>query len=168
MYVAETTRKRVGNRSLALRPATRCVGRVRVSSPRCEGRGYGPLVPAWTTTRACAAVALVASGSGCTSIDPGADFVIPEETFDPDYFYCQVEPQLLVAYKCGPGDPSKGDPPNAGGWPFSSAGSRVAPRVPAPLPCSPTPPPPAPAPGAHRAPAQHTLAACSFFVVRGH
>src|SRR5258708_34067087 len=143
MYVAETTRKRVGNRSLALRPATRCVSRLRFSSHRCEGRGYGPLVPAWTTTRACAAVALVASGSGCTSIDPGADFVIPEESFDPDYFYCQVEPQLLVAYKCGPGDPSKGDPPNAGGGRlFFAATARGVRRTP-PRPSTATRPPPA-------------------------
>jgi hypothetical protein len=41
----------------------------------------------------------------------GCDFPIPAETFDPDYFYCHVEPGFLVAYKCGPGDPSKGDAP---------------------------------------------------------
>ncbi len=49
---------------------------------------------------------------GCTTIDPGADFVIPVQTFNANYFYCFVEPQFLFAKKCGPGDPSQGDPSN--------------------------------------------------------
>jgi hypothetical protein len=77
-------------------------------------------------TRLWAPLALVASLAGCTSVDPGANFVVPNETFDPDYFYCHVEPQLIVAYKCGPGDPSKGDPPNSNGCHFSSAVSGMA------------------------------------------
>jgi hypothetical protein len=47
------------------------------------------------------------------------DYAIPSETFDPDYFYCHVEPGFIVAYKCGPGDPSKGDAP--GGCHFGTA-----------------------------------------------
>lgn len=49
---------------------------------------------------------------GCTSVDPGPDYVVPEVVFDDNYFYCHVEPQLIFAYNCGPGDPSKGDPSN--------------------------------------------------------
>jgi hypothetical protein len=49
-------------------------------------------------------VAACAGASGCTSIDPGPDFVVPEEVFDPDYFFCHVEPQLIIAKQCGPGD----------------------------------------------------------------
>jgi hypothetical protein len=51
---------------------------------------------------------------GCTSIDPGDDFVVPETVFDANYFYCHIEPELIFApnYMCGSGDPSKGDPPN--------------------------------------------------------
>ena len=49
---------------------------------------------------------------GCTSVDPGPDFVVPETVFDPSYFYCHVEPELIFAYNCGPGDPSMGDPSN--------------------------------------------------------
>ncbi len=49
----------------------------------------------------------------------GCDFAIPSEPFDPDYFYCHVEPEFIVAYKCGPGDPSKGDAP--GGCHFGTA-----------------------------------------------
>jgi hypothetical protein len=40
---------------------------------------------------------------GCVSIDPGPDFVVPEEVFDADYYYCHVEPQFIFAKKCGTG-----------------------------------------------------------------
>jgi hypothetical protein len=94
-------------------------------------------VPVRRTTRGCVFVALplLALQAGCTSVDPGPDFVIPPETFDPDYFYCHVEPQLIVAYKCGPGDPSKGDPPNADGCHYSSAVSGMALRMHDPVDC---------------------------------
>jgi hypothetical protein len=49
---------------------------------------------------------------GCTSIDPGPNFVVPDETFDSAYFYCHVEPQFIFFNNCGPGNPAKGDPPN--------------------------------------------------------
>ena len=47
-----------------------------------------------------AAAALAAS---CTTIDPGPNFVVPTDTFDADYFYCHVEPELIFAKQCGPG-----------------------------------------------------------------
>ena len=50
--------------------------------------------------------------TACTSVDPGPNFVVPEEHFDPDYFYCHVEPELLFARKCGSGDSAAGDPTN--------------------------------------------------------
>lgn len=56
---------------------------------------------------------------GCTTVEPGQDFVIQNVTFDSNYFYCFVEPQLIFQNKCGPGDPSKGDPAN--GCHFNSA-----------------------------------------------
>jgi hypothetical protein len=49
---------------------------------------------------------------GCTTVDPGSDFVIPQVTFNANYFYCSVEPDVLFAKKCGSGDPSLGDPAN--------------------------------------------------------
>jgi hypothetical protein len=49
---------------------------------------------------------------GCTTIDPGNDFVIPTTTFNSDYFYCFVEPQVLFGKKCGSGDPTQGDAAN--------------------------------------------------------
>jgi hypothetical protein len=51
-------------------------------------------------------IAMASSPTGCNSIDPGPNFVVPNATFDPDYFYCHVEPQFIFAYKCGPGQPS--------------------------------------------------------------
>ncbi len=47
----------------------------------------------------------------CTTVDPGPNFVVPDESFDPDFFFCRVEPELLVAKKCGPGEPGV-DPAN--------------------------------------------------------
>ena len=98
------------------------------------------------TTRGCAFVALanlanlaclalLTAQAGCTSVDPGPDFVIPAETFDADYFYCHVEPQLIGVYKCGPGDPSKGDPPNGSGCHYSSAVSGMVLHMHAPVDC---------------------------------
>lgn len=40
---------------------------------------------------------------GCTTIDPGPDFVVPDQTFNADYFYCHVEPEFIFAKACGPG-----------------------------------------------------------------
>ena len=49
---------------------------------------------------------------GCTTIDPGSDFVIPDQTFDANYFYCFVEPGVLFAKSCGSGNAALGDPAN--------------------------------------------------------
>jgi hypothetical protein len=57
-----------------------------------------------------AALALFAV-TGCTTVDPGPNFVVPDEQFDADFFFCRVEPELLFAKKCGPGDPGQ-DPQN--------------------------------------------------------
>jgi hypothetical protein len=44
----------------------------------------------------------------CESVDPGPNFVIAQENFNEDYFFCYVEPQYLTAKKCGPGEGSDG------------------------------------------------------------
>ena len=41
----------------------------------------------------------------CTTVAPGPNFVVPDEQFDADFFFCHVEPELLLAKKCGSGDP---------------------------------------------------------------
>jgi hypothetical protein len=72
-------------------------------------------VGASTLSRAASLVAVVPvlmSLEACTTIDPGPNFVVAQVTFDANYFYCHVEPQLIVAYNCGPGDPSMGDKAN--------------------------------------------------------
>lgn len=50
--------------------------------------------------------------SACETVDPGPNFVVADERFDADYFFCKVEPEVLFAKKCGPGDPAAGDRAN--------------------------------------------------------
>jgi hypothetical protein len=50
--------------------------------------------------------------AGCTTVDPGPNFVVPDQQFDADFFLCRIEPEVLTAKKCGPGDPAAGDPAN--------------------------------------------------------
>ena len=54
--------------------------------------------------------------SGCgeeglfpTTVDPGPDFSIADLVFDESFFYCQVEPRVMIAHRCGGGDPMQGD-----------------------------------------------------------
>ncbi len=39
--------------------------------------------------------------SACTTIDPGAPYVVPPQDFNANYFYCFVEPKLIFGKKCG-------------------------------------------------------------------
>lgn len=74
--------------------------------------------------------ALALASAACTSVDPGPNFVVPDEQFDADFFFCRVEPELLFAKKCGPGEPGV-DPPN--GCHFNSSavsGMAIADHVP--------------------------------------
>jgi hypothetical protein len=59
----------------------------------------------WRRTRALLVLLTIGCG-GCTTIEPGPDFVVPQEVFDANYFFCHVEPELIVAKKCGPGEAS--------------------------------------------------------------
>jgi len=73
--------------------------------------------PTGPSPRRIASLSLLAAVLSCgsnTSIDPGPDFVLSQTVFDQNYFYCHVEPDMLFApaYRCGSGDPSKGDPNN--------------------------------------------------------
>jgi hypothetical protein len=67
---------------------------------------------AGASTASAAAALLAATCAACTTVDPGPNFVVPEEQFDPDYFFCHVEPEVLFAHKCGSGDQAAGDPAN--------------------------------------------------------
>ncbi len=67
----------------------------------------------------------------CATVDPGPNFVVPDENFDADFFFCRVEPDVIFAKKCGPGDPAAGDPAN--GCHFNSSavsGMAIAPHNP--------------------------------------
>jgi hypothetical protein len=44
---------------------------------------------------------LSALALGCESIDPGANYVVPLNVFNANYFYCYVEPQLIFGKHCG-------------------------------------------------------------------
>lgn len=82
-----------------------------------------------------ASLVLALATSACSTVDPGPNFVVPDEQFDADFFFCRVEPELLFAKKCGPGDPGAGDPAN--GCHFnSSAVSGMAIANHAPIDCA--------------------------------
>lgn len=73
--------------------------------------------------------------AGCTTVDPGPNFVVPDPQFDADFFFCRVEPELLVTKKCGSGDPGAGDAAN--GCHFNpNAVSGMALRSHAPIECA--------------------------------
>lgn len=58
---------------------------------------------------------------------------MPDESFDADFFFCRIEPEILFAKRCGPGEPGV-DP--AGGCHFNaSAVSGMALADHAPVPC---------------------------------
>lgn len=48
----------------------------------------------------------------CATVDPGPNFVVPDQQFDADYFFCHVEPELLFAKGCGTGNQGAGDKAN--------------------------------------------------------
>ena len=50
---------------------------------------------------------LMVALAGCTTVDPGPNFVVPDEQFDADFFFCRVEPEVLFAKKCGSGNPGE-------------------------------------------------------------
>jgi hypothetical protein len=85
-----------------------------------------------STLAAFALWVIVLVDGGCTTVDPGPNFVVPDEQFNADFFFCRVEPELLVAKKCGPGDP--GD--NNGCHFNSSAVSGMAIANHAPIDCA--------------------------------
>ncbi len=62
-----------------------------------------------------------------TSVDRGDDFAVADIVFDPNYFYCKVEPVLFMN-GCGTGDSSKGDSP--GGCHFSATAYRLTDYMP--------------------------------------
>ena len=65
---------------------------------------------AWLTrSGAMLALALPGLASACSTIEPGTEFSIAAVTYDENYFYCVIEPKVLMAKSCGTGDQSLGD-----------------------------------------------------------
>jgi hypothetical protein len=91
----------------------------------CGGRPRGFIVVevAGSTTiwRGASFALLLLHVPACTSIDPGPNFVVSEDVFDADYFYCHVEPDFITQKKCGPGEAS-----DNGSCHFSSSVSGMA------------------------------------------
>jgi hypothetical protein len=87
--------------------ASRTVYRPRVRHPRTILASAGS-----HASLAAAVVALAALGASCANVRRGEDFVVPDENFDADFFFCRVEPEVIFAKKCGPGDPGAGDSSN--------------------------------------------------------
>ena len=83
----------------------RNISRIFVSCAHARARTVGLLVVLSTALSALA-------NQGCETIDPGPSFVVADERFDPDYFFCKVEPEVLFARRCGSGDPAQGDRAN--------------------------------------------------------
>jgi hypothetical protein len=100
------------------------------------GPSAAPLgrIPAPLVGAALAVIMAVLASAGCQTVDPGPNFVVSEEVFNEDYFYCHVEPELIFAKRCGSGDPAAGDA--ASGCHFnSSAVSGMALRDHEPIDC---------------------------------
>src|SRR5262245_25244043 len=45
--------------------------------------------------------------SGCSTVEPGGDPQIAQVVYDDDFFYCEVQPKVLVTQSCSGGDPTK-------------------------------------------------------------
>jgi hypothetical protein len=80
------------------------------------------------TTLAFAACLTLLPGCGeegmfPTTVDPGADFSIADLVFDESFFYCQVEPRVMIPLRCGAGDAAQGDA--GGGCHFSVTSFRL-------------------------------------------
>jgi hypothetical protein len=64
---------------------------------------------AWLPRSGVTLALLTSLGSACSTVEPGTEFSIAAVTYDENYFYCVVEPKVLMAKSCGSGDPSRGE-----------------------------------------------------------
>lgn len=56
-----------------------------------------------------AVVLALAAAAGCSTIEPGSQLSIAEVTYDENFFYCQVEPSVLIGQSCAGGDALRGE-----------------------------------------------------------
>src|SRR5262245_44408092 len=57
----------------------------------------------WSRWSATSVLVWAALGLSCSTVEPGAEFAIAAVTYDENYFYCEVEPKVLIAKSCGTG-----------------------------------------------------------------
>ncbi len=52
------------------------------------------------------ALTVVAAGlvAGCGTIDPGDNFIPPDRNLDEDFFFCEIQPNVLTASSCASGE----------------------------------------------------------------
>jgi hypothetical protein len=62
--------------------------------------------------------------SGCSTVEPGGDPRIANVVYDEAFYYCEVQPKVIVPQSCASGDPGK-DP--SGGCHASATPFRVLP-----------------------------------------
>jgi hypothetical protein len=55
---------------------------------------------------------LLCASAACSTVEPGAQLSIAEVSYDESFFYCQVEPSVLVGQSCSGGDPARGESPS--------------------------------------------------------
>lgn len=63
--------------------------------------GGGNLANRLPTLAAGLGILVAALGAACTTVDPGETFIVPNQTFNEDFFYCEVEPKLIFGKGCG-------------------------------------------------------------------
>jgi len=68
-------------------------------------RGAQRAVPCRAVAWALAVVVLV----GCSTIEPGSQLSIASITYDENYFYCAVEPKVIIGQSCAAGDSARGE-----------------------------------------------------------
>jgi hypothetical protein len=66
----------------------------------------------------------VMAASGCSTVEPGGNPQIAQVVYDDEFFYCQVQPNVLVAKSCATGDPAMD---TSGGCHASATSFRVLP-----------------------------------------
>jgi hypothetical protein len=89
---------------------------------RICGSSAGPAL----STKVVVALAWALSWS-CSTVEPGGDPKIAQVVYDDDFFYCQVQPNVIVPQSCATGDQAKGD---IGGCHASGTPFRVLPLGP--------------------------------------
>src|SRR5688500_899048 len=50
---------------------------------------------------------VLAAASGCGTVDPGENFVPPDVMIDDEFFYCEIQPNVVTRHTCASGGPGE-------------------------------------------------------------